>query len=185
INLASWDTIPLIKAHGIDLLEMELSTSRKITLLVFLSSRGGNDSGLLLHRSNPAPGPRKKFRKIAISLPDDIETVNADGIRIMMVAGGEEVPWVTVNKLLLTSRKLKRVEGMPRLDYFKYGAIGQRQVKSVFFRSGSTLSYTLQVPERKDKKTPVVIDGYWGSVESKPITLFRLLDLAIAHGGRI
>ncbi len=66
----------------------------------------------------------------------------------------------------------KLYENEPHLDYFKYGGVDRKKVKSVFIPAGSTLTYTVQSTPYKYKK--ITIDGYLGSIGEKPIT-FKIM----------
>ncbi|MCP5050839.1 MAG: sulfatase-like hydrolase/transferase, partial [bacterium] len=166
--------VPLIKKHHLDFIELQLSTTRRVTVLVLLTSRGGGNTGKMLYGTTLEPGGKDPFKTITIPITPPLpEKVTDDGLLVIITAKGKRKPRVKVKGIHLLNRASRAVENMPRLDYFKYGAIDQRRVKSVFFRPGSTLTYTIQTPPPTNTNAGkrVVISGYWGSKGRKPLNI--------------
>lgn len=61
-------------------------------------------------------------------------------------------------------------ENRPHVAYFKYGGADRRLLKSVFIRSGSTVTYFIDAGTGDHKNQKIFLEGYLGSVGEKPLT---------------
>ncbi|UCH97807.1 MAG: sulfatase-like hydrolase/transferase, partial [Candidatus Aminicenantes bacterium] len=174
VVIAVWNLARLMETNHLDLMEIELLSTRNITMDALVITKtsgifGGIPRGNLLHRTRLAANKKRQFETVAMDLPKKLGA----GILIKITPQGKKKKVrIKIRNLSLLSRKFKIIEDMPRLDYFKYGGFDRRRLKSVFLRPGSTLTYSIAATSPAHQK--IFLDGYLGSVDEKPLT-FKIL----------
>jgi arylsulfatase A-like enzyme len=191
IVIAAWDITRLMKSHHLDLIELELLTSRNAAIDVFAVPKTTNiidkiktsfnetilgqiPQGDSIKQTSFAAGKNRPFKTIPIHLtkmPGPDKTPPA-GILVKVKPIRKNKVKVKIKNVRLLNHGFKIYEKMPHLDYFKYGGVDRRQLKSVFIPAGSTLTYTIPIEAAANRALPqkLFLDGYLGSVEGKPLT---------------
>ena len=193
IVIAAWKPGELIKRNHLDLLELELRTSRNIGIEVLavqetrgilnklITSVSENifrriPAGVSLYKTALQADKERQFQRISIDLSKEFNEGNKnDGILIKINPRGKKKKVrVKIRNLHLLNREFKIIEDMPQLDYFKYGGVKRRLIESIFLRAGSTLTYSVSISKKNDPgKHPhrtIYLDGYLGSIGKKPLT---------------
>jgi arylsulfatase A-like enzyme len=157
VKLSLGKAARLARAHGLEILDLELRSREllKVTLKMgdtFWKEIVTGDVGSYVI---DLPGKEYKPEEMFLIIrPANIGLVTA-----------------RLRGLHMKTRAYRVKEKMPQVDYFKYAENGQRQVKSVFLRSGAGLSYTIHTGKAAAPAEPVFIDGYLGSVKGRPLTI--------------
>jgi arylsulfatase A-like enzyme len=193
IAIAAWDIARLMKSHHLDLIELELLTSRNAAINVFTVPKttgiinkikisfnetilGQIPRGDLIKQTSFVGGKKRQFKTIPIHLTKALEPDKTPlaGIlvKVKPIKEHKSKVKVKIKNVRLLNLGFKCYEKMPHLDYFKYGGLDRRQLKSVFIPAGSTLTYTIPIETAPNQALPqkLFLDGYLGSVEGKPLT---------------
>lgn len=167
VALKVWIPGGIISGHGLEFLEIELNSSRGATLDVLEQRPDKKSPQPLLHTFKLLAGRTGKeddLRTLTVQLPRRFQG-EAVTLRVNSVSGRNLR--LRLGGVLLLTRSYKAVENMPQLGIFQYGTNNLRQMKSVFMRAGSTLTYTIHTGPPKGKDGRVIMDGYLGSAEGK------------------
>jgi choline-sulfatase len=163
---------PLLQEHRPELMELEILPSRK-TAIEVLGLGSGEMSPIPVHRFDIEPDKNKQFKSITFALP---ESFDAERIVIKVTPGGKKRKVrVKFRGIYLMNRMYKALEHMPRLADLAYSRGQLRHMQALQVPSRSRFSVVLDVdPTAGNTAEPIIIDGYLGSFDAKPLT-FQLL----------
>lgn len=171
-----WIPEGLITRHRLELLEVELNCSRRSKVEILEHSRVAKSPELLLHQFEVLAGrtgPDDSLKTLLVHLPGQFK---GDEIIIRVTPLSTQNLRIRLGGVYLLNRSYKSIADMPQYGFFQYGINNLRRVKSMFMRAGSSMSYSIRIPEikgNKERKERVIIDGYLGSAEGK-LVIFDL-----------